>query len=380
MIIQVVKYIFFDNEFLYVPKGIGELKCLMRTDVYKQIPTLTTQSDFVLDGVNFWGFDGIKVVSGPRNKCEITGCHFQNSIGCALMIQKKGDANLVAAKVDGCKFFNCAIQNDHIVRINGDFIGKTCVSLSNCTLSRYRDGIVIYKNSVGSVSVDGDVSISRNVMFNSPRGHLFLKRGKISVTGNYLYNSDKFNADYDRNICSDWGLIYCNHLFSDTESAQNNSEHRILLERNLLYGAYSYGNQARGIYIDDGRGDVICNDNIVLNTQSYSLDSRNVSMHEASSIRNRFKGNIVSSPYQLVSGPMVSGSNNPVSVNNIIMTSKANKTSENVVDKDNLQMDIKDTFSCEDGKIGVSKEMYKVLKRSAGWKDVRKYIKRLRKS
>ena len=366
--------IFYDKEFLYVPKSIGQLNCINRVDIYKQTPTLTTQSDIILDDLKFMGFDGIRVVSNANNKCEITNCHFQNCIGYALMIQKKGDTNLETAKVDKCTFINCAVQNDHIVRLFGTYTGRTSVSLSNCTITRYRDGVVMYKNSVGSVSVDGDVSISRNVMYNSPRGHLFLKRGEIIVTENFLYNSDTFNSAYDRNICSDWGLIYCNHIFSDTESALNNSDNKILLERNLLYGAYSYGNQARGIYIDDGRGDVECRDNVILNTQSYSIDSRNVTLTDASSARNQYIGNIVTSRYQLFAGPAVNGKNKPVTHGNILLDPRENVTSGIGIVKEDSRFDIDTDCSFKDGKVLVSRALYKKIKKSPAWRSNKKYV------
>ena len=79
-------------------------------------------------------------------------------------------------------------------------------------------------------------------------------------------------------------------LITVTKSALDNKIHHILLENNLIYGAYAYGRDARGIFIDDGRGDVTCNNNVILNTQSFSIDSRNVKRHDASSVRVRYKG------------------------------------------------------------------------------------------
>lgn len=366
--------IFYDNGYLYVPKDIGDLNCICRANVYKQIPSLTTRSDFVLDGVSFMGFDGIRVISDAKNKCEITNCHFQYSIGYALMIQKKGETNLETAKVDKCSFINCAVQNDHIVRIYGAYTGGTCVSLSNCTLSRYNDGVIMYKNSVGSVFADGNVSISRNVMYNSPRGHLFLKQGRIFVVDNVFYNTDDFNARYERNICSDWGMIYCNHLYKDTESALSDTTNKIVIERNLIYGAYSYGNQARGIYIDDGRGDVECRNNVILNTQSFSIDSRNAKLTDASSARNKFIGNIVTSRYQLASGPAVKGKDRPASRGNTILDSRENVTSGVDILEDDSRFEIDSECYFKDGKVWVSHDLYKKLRRSPAWRSINKHV------
>ena len=86
----------------------------------------------------------------------------------------------------------------------------------------------------------------------------------------------------------------------------------------MLYGAYSYVHDARGIFIDDVRGDVKCLDNIILNTQRYSIDSRNISTHEASSVRNIYSGNIVTTKYRLEAGSAVEGYNTPVLMKNYI--------------------------------------------------------------
>lgn len=366
--------IYYDNSLLYVPKSIGDLNSISKEDIYKQTSTLTTQSDFILDGIQFLGFDGISINSESKNKCIIKNCKFQNSIGPALIIRKKADRELETAVINKCEFINCAFQNDHCIKIYGACSGKTCVSLSDCKIARNKDGRVIYKNSVGSVSVDGDVSILRNVMCNSSRGHLFLKQGRIYVSDNIFFNSDVFNADSERNICSDWGMIYCNHLYSDTESALNDTTSKIIIERNLIYGAYSYGNHARGIYIDDGRGDVECRNNVILNTQSFSMDSRNVKLTDASSARNQFVGNIVSSRYQLAAGPAVKGNNRPITRGNILLDPRENVTSGVGVMEDDSRVDIDSSCSFKDGKILVSRALYKKLKRSPAWRSVKKYV------
>ncbi len=366
--------IYYDNSLLYVPKSIGELNCISKDDVYKQTPTLTTQSDFILDGIQFLGFDGFSINSGSKDKCTIKNCKFQNSIGPALVIRKKADRELETAVINKCEFIDCAFQNDHCIKIYGACSGKTCVSLSDCTIARNRDGRVVYKNSVGSVSVDGDVSISRNVMYNSSRGHLFLKQGRIYVSDNIFYNTDVFNANYERNICSDWGMIYCNHLYSDTESALNDTTSKIIIERNLIYGAYSYGNYARGIYIDDGRGDVECRNNVILNTQSFSMDSRNVKLTDASSARNQFVGNIVTSRYQLAAGPAVKGNNRPVTRGNILLDPRENVTSGVGVAEDDSRVEIDSSCSFKDGKVLVSRALYKKLKRSPAWRSIKKHV------
>jgi hypothetical protein len=368
--------IYFDNEFVFVPKNVGSLYCLNRDEIYRHKPTISVQSDFVLEGVRFLGFDGIRVELGAINKCIIKDCHFRNSIGSALIIYKKGGENAAVACVDNCRFISCAIHNDNCLKIYGSIGGKPCVQLSNCMIMRYGDERIYYKNSVGAVFVDGDVSLINNTMINSPRGQLFLNRGRILVEGNVFLNSDQFNAYYERNLSSDMGMVYCNHLFKDTNLALSNISNRILISRNLIYGAYSYGNYARGIYIDDGRGDVECKRNIILNTQSYSIDSRNVSLTEASSARNLYCGNIVTSCYQLVAGPAVSGKDSPITSGNILFDTRQNVTNGVVVMKMDSRYEQDEECYFHDGKIKVTRGLYKKIRRSPAWHSVGRFIEK----
>jgi len=79
------------------------------------------------------------------------------------------------------------------------------------------------------------------------------------------------------------------------------------LDNNLIYNIVSSSDKnARGVMIDDGRCNVYVHDNIVLNTDTYNIDSRNVDgasyvggVDTYSCARNRIENNIINNGYKL---------------------------------------------------------------------------------
>ena len=354
--------IYYDDSNLYIPKNISEFYYLPNSDSSHTIPFITTMGDLELRDVNFVGFGGVFVRSKATNICTIKRCSFENNHGVALKIDKENGINTERAIVSGCSFEKCSVYSDFIVRLTSTFMGSPCILMHNCVLSRYPDGNVKYKNAKESVYVSGDVEIRDNVMYNTCRGHLIMDGGNIIVSGNFLYNTDSFNVHRMRNLSNDWGHAYCNHMFEETKSALDNKIHHILLENNLIYGAYAYGGDARGIFIDDGRGDVTCNNNVILNTQSFSLDSRNVTLHDASSARVRYDGNLVTSIYRLEAGAAVEGENRPTTSKNYLFTSKKSRISNVEILENDVIGDIDTSSSCDGTKIKISKDLFKILK------------------
>lgn len=365
--------IYFDASNLYVPKKNSEFYYLPNSDAIHSIPSITTLGDFELNNVDFVGFGGVFVKSKANNICTINKCSFENCNGFALTIDKENSMNAERALISGCSFKKCSVYSDFIVRLASTFMKQPCILMQKCVLSRYPDGNVKYKNAKESVYVNGDVEIRDNVMYNSCRGHLIMDGGDIIVSGNFLYNTDSFNVQRMRNFSNDWGHAYCNHIFEETKNALDNKIHHILLENNLIYGAYAYGRDARGIFIDDGRGDVTCNNNVILNTQSFSIDSRNVKRHDASSVRVRYKGNLVTSVYRLEAGSAVGADNRPSTSKNYLFTSKENRISNTEVLEKDVIGDIDASSSCDGMIIKVSKDLYKVLKRHPSFGYIKKF-------
>ena len=372
--------IYYDKEWLYIPKRTGVVYGLNARDKEHPVATITANADFTLKNVTFRGFSGITVNSKKEAVCDIRDCKFENSLGCALKIVKENGEGVLVATVKGCSFKDCSAYNENIVILRSTFDSRTCIEMSECTLTRHSKDDVMYKNASGAIWVDGDVMLDGNAVYNPCRCHLYFNRGKIVAKGNVLFNTDEFNAKVDRNLSSDWGLVYCNHIFyggNNTERALNNTQHQILLEDNLLYGAYSYGGDARGIYIDNGRGDVECRNNIVLNVQGYSIDTYNSKTTEASAVRNRYSGNIVTSRYRLASGEAVVGDNVPVTKSNIVFSTKANNTSNvQVAEEDQILEEVDVATSFDDGRVRVSNELYRMIKKSPAWKGIRRYVGR----
>lgn len=370
------KKIFYDKDFLYIPQSIGSIYQLNCGDYNRIKPSIVVCSDFKVKGVSFIGLNGIEVQSSNSEVCVIENCSFVDCLGTAIKINKKNESNAKTAIVKNCHFESCSILSGTMIALYSSFQNRNCISVTGCVFSRYPNGNVNYKNVDGAVYVDGDVTLSNNTVFNTCRDHLYLNRGLIVATGNLLYNSNDFNAYKDRNLSCDWGLIYCNHVFSNTDEALENTEHHILLEHNLLHGAQSFRSDARGIYIDDGRGDVVCRNNVILDVDFLSMDSRNVDLHNASSVRNQFEGNIVSTKYKLMGGPAVSGDNIPVTAKNVVLYSNSDNIISNArTEKKDLFVDVDIEVSNKDNKVELGRDLLGTIKKSSAWGSIKQYIK-----
>lgn len=369
--------IYYDNEYLYVPKDIKKLYCIHRSNIHSRALDIESSSDITLKGVNFIGFKGLDVDSDVNSICEINKCSFRFCLGRALTINKHNGENAKVAKVHCCDFYFCSLVTSYVVQLTSTFNGGSCIKMDECRISRYPNSKVIYKNPVGSVSVNANAQVLNNVIYNSCRDHIFLTKGKIEAKGNFLYNSDAFNNNRDRNFSSDWGMIYCGCIYYDnTAKGLENKSHRIYLQNNLIYGAYAYGENARGIFLDDGRGDVFCENNIILNCQAYSIDARNIKQTDASSVRNVYANNVVTNRYRLEGGPAVVWQNIPQTKANVLLNVRDNLVSNiQVVEKD-VCVDVKIDCFLNNGKVLVSDEIYEVFEKNHSWKDLGKYIRR----
>lgn len=372
--------VYYDNERIYVPKGVDRFFFLNSQEKGRTVPSITTGSDAEFRNIGFDGFGGITVNSNAAGRCEIVNCRFRNILGFALKVVKENGPVVRPANVKGCTFTDCSIYRDNILIVKSGFEGRSCVTVSNCVLTRHSEDRVYYKNASGALWVDGDAVVENNVIYNTCRCHLYMNKGEIVARGNVMYNTDGFNSRAERNLSGDWGVVYCNHIFyngNNTERALENKQHHILLESNMVYGAVAYGGDARGIYIDNGRGDVECRDNVVLNVQGYSIDTYNSPLTNASAVRNSYSGNIVTSKYRLLSGSAVTGSNVPVTRKNMVVSTEANKISNIRVAEDDVRLDDVDaSATCSGGKIRVNEGLYKVMKKSPAWKEIKKYVEK----
>lgn len=365
--------IYYDENYLYVPENVDLLYHKNSTNYNASAPEVIVRSDFSVSGVLFRGVDGIEIMSDASKICEIRDCHFSNSLGCALRIVRTGE-KVRGANIINCTFRETSLLTDYAVSMECPIGGPNYIVMNKCDVARYSNGTVSYKNADGAVGVNGNVTIVNSVIWNTPRCHIYLNGGNIIVKRNYLFNTDVFNNQKERNLSSDLGLVYCNHIYRSPDNAISNIKSKVFIESNLLYGAYAYRGDARGVFIDNGRGDVTCVNNIILNCQLYSLDSRNT-MHDAASIRNNYFGNIVTTRYRLEAGKAVGGSNVPRSRANLVLTKDKSVVLNIQSEKDDIRLAVKTDASCEEGKVYVSKDLYNVLKKSNAWKGIKKNIR-----
>lgn len=367
--------IFYDHNKIYIPKSVNKIYCLDCTVFDKNEPTISTSSDIIIKGIHFKNFNGIAVDSKLNSKCLITNCRFSNTLGNALKINKKNGKNVNPAVISNCVFNYCSILNSNVILLQSDFSRGKCITVSDCYISRYPNNKVGYKNCSGAIYSSADAEIINNIIYNTPRCHIYLAKGNNIVKNNILYNTQDFNTHIQRNLSSDFGIIYCDHIFNYTKEAIFNDAHTILIEGNLIYGAHSFNNDGRGIMIDDGRGDVTCRNNLILDTDIFSIDSRDVtSFVSSSSVRNVIEGNYLGSNYRLASGKEVSEEDIAVINNNILFGVYNNIKTRVKIKKDDIVVPIQSNVICEDGKVIISKSDYRKLKKIKNWKSVKKFF------
>lgn len=366
--------IYYDSNFLYVPKEVDALHYINQSDGRHSVPGIVTYSDIEFSNINFLGFGCIHVKSESNAECVIKDCSFKNSLGYSVIIDKVNDKNTRIAYLKDCTFEDCSILLGNIVRLTSTVIGNTCIVMSGCRLNRYSCPDMVYKNPTGTVFADGDIYILKNEISNTCRDHIYLSRGHIIVKDNVLYNDDDFSIHEERNLSNDWGLIYCSSFSSDKKVTIFNTNNTILIENNLLYGACSYAKDSRGIFIDSGRGDVICKNNVIFKTQDYSIDSRIIKASEASSVRNRYEGNVVSKEYRLLAGPAVIDGNMPVTNGNIILNGEKGEIINTRVENNDIIEKQSSDYTCNGRKILISENLYGQLKRMPSWKTFKNNI------
>lgn len=363
--------IYYDDEYIYIPTSCKEVEVISNDAWGKNTPTIDCRSSVSLSGLTFKNFNGISVTSPSDCACSISDCEFINTLSYALRVNKlSGDAT-VPVLINGCRFVHCSVLCNNVVRLSSKAERRNCFEVRDCEINRYDDSFVGYKNCTGALIVSADAIVDNCRIWNTPRDHVFIDRGSVTVRNCVLYNTEQFNSLRDRNLSSDLGLIYVNHFTNDADKAVNNTENIVLIENILLYGAYAYGKDARGIFIDDGRGDVTCRNNVVLDCQRYSIDSRDAKSYiKTSSIRNRFENNYLGSPFRLAAGEGVPEIDRPSLSGNILLTDK-----ENIITrvKDNLDASAVPFINgaqavTRDGKVAISSNTKKTIRKSSVYK------------
>ena len=369
--------IYYDKEYVYIPHNVSSVTCVNNSTFGDNPFSIVVKgSKFILTGVTFKNFDGIVIDVTNGSHILIDDCLFKNTLGYTLKIVDSKSNKPKILQVRNCSFYSCSLTTGSIIEYIGNGgLGK--LVLSDCKISRYPESRVKYKNCSPAIRIKGNADLVGNLVYNTCRTHFSFTEGLIKAINNICFNDDSFNSYELRSLSSDFGLMYCNHLFDNTWDALDNSSNKISLINNLLYGASAYGGDARGIFIDDGRGDVECINNIVINSQYYSIDSRNVKLTEASSIRNRFEGNIVTSQYRLYAGSAVKGMDMPTTSKNVLLNVQKGIESNAIVVQDDVRQEIDTKCCCVNKKIYVSKKLYNLIRQTNDWNFFKSYIKRI---
>lgn len=368
--------IYFDNDFIYIPKSIKKLN-VKNCNVFAEArPEIDINGDVTISGVTFEGFNGIRIKSGVQNSCNIMDCEFKHTLGNVLTISKKSENDFTPAYVTRCKFEKCSLLSGFMLSLSSLYTGKKSIFVDNCEFVRYPDAKVRYKNTSAMVMVNADAYISDCRLWNTCRSHLFFTRGNSVSKDNIIYNTNDFNTPRDRNLSNDWGLIYVNHIFKDNDKAIANNNHKVLIEDCLIYGSMANAKDSRGVMIDDGRGDVVCRNNLIIDCQSYTLDSRETKKFiGTSSIRNVFENNILGGRYRLAGGVDVPEKDLPISKGNILLGDYKNVFNDkSKIESSNKIIPV--DYKVKDGMVYVSSSEYDSLMKNPSFDKVKRYIRK----
>lgn len=366
--------VYYDDQYIYIPKSVNCLKVKDCSVFDGSKPAITTNSDLTLSGVTFDGIEGIQVNSDEKEVCSISGCLFTHTLGNTMTLSKKNGNGFISADVSDCRFEECSLLGDSMLVLSSPFSNTTCIYVRNCIFARYPDSKVRYKNPSAMVTLKADAEMSDCSCWNTCRCHIYLWKGYDRVLRTTIYNTKEFNMAKERNLSNDWGLIYVDHIYSDGQQAIANVKHRAVIDGCFLTGAYAYGGDARGIMIDDGRGDVTCINNVVIDCQSYSIDSREVkSFIGTSSIRNVLENNILGCRYRLAGGAKVPEKDRPVSRGNVMLSEYDNVVNENTVDFSSGNV-LPYYAVYDDGKIYVERRKFRSLKKTGCYETIKDRI------
>lgn len=307
--------IFFDCRQIYIPKEYDSIEIINSEN--KPIFLLQDEAEVSFDGINILNSTSVLFVQkNNKGKLNLRHCKFRNIL--KQVIGTYYETALRSLNIEQCEFLDCAvIDGIPLIKIHS----SECKGIiRDSYFNQYSDGICMYKSTATQyvfIRKCKEIEIINNKFLNIPRGGLFLLNGKINVIANEFYNEPNFNSYPYRNFSRDSGAIYCNRLFSDTRIGDNNPD-KINLRLNKIHDIYGKGD-IRGIFIDDGRGDVTCYGNLIYNGQLYSIDSRVIQKDPYSSIRNKYEYNIVALPYRLLYGDSIPIKDRPILENNILL-------------------------------------------------------------
>ena len=313
--------IYYTDEYVFIPKHYNQVEII---DYNQDQPLFIPQEEAELRLENIDIINSNYVVFPHKNlKGGITfeNCKFRNILQKVINTAYNSDIETIS--IDRCEFFDCAfIEFIPLIRV---FAPNCYGKITNSIFNQYSGGFCFYKNVMQYLYLSSckEFYIADNIFINNPRGALFLLNGKFDISNNEFYNDSTFNSFPYRNFSRDAGAIYCNKLYGNYIKTTETPD-KISLKYNKIHDFYGKS-ELRGIFIDDGRGDVTCYGNLIFNGQSYSIDSRVNNNDPYSSIRNNYQYNIVDRPYRLMYGDSVPKSDRPILNSNILLFNEDNK-------------------------------------------------------
>lgn len=305
--------LFFDKKFIYIPKEYDQIEIIDSKS--KPLFVLQENADVKFEEINIVNTTSVFQTNRNSKSLVLINCNFHNILKQAIDTRYK--TNLKSLNLAGCHFSNYSFL-DGIPLLN--ISAPECNgNITNSIFNQYESGFCFYKNTAQNIYISHckGFKINNNLFFNTSRGGLFLLNGKIEVVSNEFFNDSIFNSYPSRNFSRDAGAIYCSRLYNRFKT-QDDNLNKIQLKLNKIHDFYGKGD-VRGIFIDDGRGDVACYGNLIYNGQSYSIDSRAINTDNYSSIRNEYQYNILAYPYRLTYGDSIETKNRPIINHNVLL-------------------------------------------------------------
>ena len=296
--------VYYDDEYIHIPLSYEEISV-----IHFNGKPLFSSNGFSLKLFNVNVEDCCRLAEISNSYMHLDNCTFNHVLGtCIRLLSPVEDCVF-----ERCSFRNCAISPSGRACILEEGQGKK-IRVDNCFLKKY-DDICLYKNASGGVIVWGsELEVCNSTFINFCRDHVYVNRPNTVISNNRIFNTHEFNSKALRNLSRDFGGIYVNHFSFDADEITNNTT-RALIHHNIILNIMGKGD-ARGIFIDDGRGDVVCECNII-DGQFFSIDARKAGNTELSSCRVQYKNNILLSPYRLEYGESLTSPDIPVLSDNI---------------------------------------------------------------
>lgn len=338
--------IFYNGEYIYIPNTIRKLKFIgsawktMSSEGAMRWIDIQGTYNVAFRNITFKNFCGYpikyagKADQTTNNNFTIEGCKFLNCMSDAICIGMSSEPSSpstwkgIIGNINNCEFKNCSItptSTDSCVvyirtfyRSYPTLSNTQFVTVSNCKFYNISNK-QYYMGERRAIRINANSDI-KNCEFNNFVLAIVVTLGDVLVRDNILKNdSEILNLPYPEFI-HDAGVIYVGQISGSNLIDTNrliDDRHKAIVRGNNIYPIIPaiYGSQLSfsGIYIDDGRGNVLVDNNLVgpLGTARYSIECRNISTGDYadgySSNRNRYTNNVVFNAYRMTYGSGIEG-------------------------------------------------------------------------